>query len=194
MSQPTGAYAWLNQEPGPRMLLEALKLFGTKETPGPADNPVILAWADELGDKLGTAYAKWAANWYQDDSTPWCGLGMALVAQRANPEDRPERRPPDKYLAAASWASWGRPVGAKGAMLGDVLVFTRDGGGHVGLYVGEDATHYHVLGFNQSDSVNVTRIAKSRCTAARRPAYVNTPTNVRKVQMAASGPVSTNEA
>lgn len=36
-------YAWLGGEPGPRMLLEALKLFGTLEAPGNADNPTILS-------------------------------------------------------------------------------------------------------------------------------------------------------
>lgn len=42
-------YAWLSKEGGPKMLIEALKLFGTLEAPGAKDNPVILAWAAELG-------------------------------------------------------------------------------------------------------------------------------------------------
>jgi hypothetical protein len=41
-------------------------------------------------------------------------------------------------------------------------VFTRSGGGHVGLYVGEDATHYHVLGGNQANLVSIMRLAKGR--------------------------------
>jgi hypothetical protein len=49
----------------------------------------------------------------------------------------------------------------KTMMLG-VLTFKRKGGGHVGIYVGEDSKCYHVLGGNQS---NMTiRIEKSRCT------------------------------
>jgi uncharacterized protein (TIGR02594 family) len=194
MTRPTGAYAWLNAEPGPKMLLEALKLYGTEEKRGPGSNPVILAWADELGAELGTAYAKWAAAWYDDDAKPFCGLGMAVVAQRANPDDRPERRPPDKYLAAASWATWGRPVAREDAMLGDVLVFTREGGGHVALYCAEDDTTLHVLGFNQSDSVTVAPIAKDRCIAVRRPAYLTQPANVRRVALAPTGATSINEA
>ena len=75
-----------------------------------------------------------------------------------------------------------------------MLVFVRNGGGHVGLYVGEDATAYHVLGGNQSDGVTITRVAKERCIAARRLYAVAAPSNVRPVQIGASGPLSTNEA
>jgi hypothetical protein len=48
---------------------------------------------------------------------------------------------------------------APAAALGDVLAFVRNGGGHVGLYVDEDASAYHVLGGNQSDRVSITRVA-----------------------------------
>jgi uncharacterized protein (TIGR02594 family) len=193
MTKPTGRYAWLNAEPGPRMLLEALKLYGTLETPGTADNPVILAWADEIGTRKRTAYAAWAANWYADDSVPWCGLFMAVCAVRANVDNRFDRRPPNKYLSAAQWAHFGDPVGKDRAELGDVLVFVRPGGGHVALYVGEDAEAYHCLGGNQGDAVSITRIAKTRCTHVRRVPYLAKPANVRKVHMGASGPLSANE-
>jgi hypothetical protein len=80
-------------------------------------------------------------------------------------------------------------------MLGDVLTFKRNGGGHVGIYVGEDQTHYHVLGGNQNNSVNVARIAKSRLTQARRTAWkIAQPANVRKVHLEPKGVITTNEA
>jgi uncharacterized protein (TIGR02594 family) len=196
MTRPTGPYAWLNAEPGPRMLLEALKLFGTAEVQGPGNNPVILGWADEIGGKAGaTAYSKWAAKFYEDDSgIAWCGLMMAICAVRANVDNRPDRAPPDKFLAAASWATFGVPVAITDAQLGDVLVFWRDGGGHVGLYVGEDADSFHVLGGNQGDAVTIRRISKARCTSVRRPPYLNKPANVRPIRLAAAGTPSTNEA
>jgi uncharacterized protein (TIGR02594 family) len=194
MSRPSGYYAWLNDEPGPRMLLEALKLYGVLEAAGPGNNPTILAWADEVGDKAGTAYAKWAAGWYAADSTAWCGLFMAVVAVRANVESRPERMPPEKYLSALEWTRFGVGMNHKDAMLGDVLVFSRSGGGHVALYVGEDATAYHVLGGNQGDTVSLTRILKARCVAVRRPPYLNRPPNVRRVWLAPNGAISRNEA
>lgn len=186
--------AYLRNEQGPLMLTEALALYGTKEVVGSGNNPVILAWADEVAAKVKTAYAKWAGNWYDKDSIPWCGLFMAVVAVRSC-QDRPERFPPVQYLSAMEWANFGVAVGKKQAMLGDTLVFKRDGGGHVGLYVGEDTKYYHVLGGNQKDMVCVMALEKDRCVAVRRPPYNNTPGNVRKIILSSAGvPVSTNEA
>lgn len=170
-------YAWLSKEPGPKMLLEALALFGTVEGPGTKDNPTILAWAAEIG----------LAKTYSHDSIPWCGLFIGLVAHRAG------KQVVDSPLWALSWADFGKPASG-GAMLGDVLTFKRNGGGHVAMYVGEDSGAYHVLGGNQSDRVCITRIAKSRLYRARRPEYQVQPTNVRKVVLASNGKLSTNEA
>lgn len=170
-------YAWLANEPGPKMILEALKLFGTVEGAGARDNPTILAWAKEVG----------LADTYSRDSIPWCGLFMAVVAKRAGKEV--VKSP----LWALSWANFGEPPEG-GPMLGDVLTFKRDGGGHVALYVGEDASFYHVMGGNQSDKVCITRIARSRLHKARRPIYKVQPANVRKIALAASGKISSNEA
>lgn len=193
MTRPTGAYAWLNAEPGPRMLQEALALYGVLEAPGAADNPQILAWADEMA-QLGTGYAKWAGGWYADDGIPWCGLFMGVVAKRANVAGRADRAPPEKYLSAAEWSKFGVGVPIGQAMLGDVLVFVRSGGGHVALYVGEDAGAFHVLGGNQADKVCIIRIDKRRATACRRVPYLNPPPNLRKVRLATGGALSTNEA
>jgi uncharacterized protein (TIGR02594 family) len=176
MTLPT-QYAWLAKEPGPKMILEALKLFGTVEGAGAKDNPTILAWAKEVG----------LSDTYSHDSIPWCGLFMAVVAKRAG------KQAVDSPLWALSWANFGEPPEG-GPMLGDVLTFKRDGGGHVALYVGEDAGFYHVLGGNQSDKVCITRIARSRLHKARRPIYKVQPANVRKVELAASGKISSNEA
>ena len=63
-------------------------------------------------------------------------------------------------VRASAWGDWGREL--LGPRPGCVLVFTRKGGGHVGLYVGEDRTHFHVLGGNQGNAVNVMRLEKSR--------------------------------
>jgi uncharacterized protein (TIGR02594 family) len=169
------AYAWLADEPGPRMLAEALKLHGTLETPGWRDNPVIMAWAKETG-----------VRGYSADSVPWCGLFMAVVALRAGKE------PPPKPLWALNWARWGENGGQP--ELGDVLVFVRPGGGHVGLYVGEDGIAYHVLGGNQSNAVSIARINKDRLYACRAYFAVGKPANVRPVLLEASGRVSADEA
>lgn len=175
------AYAWLAKEPGPRILLEALKLYGTAEVPGPNDNPSILAWAKKTGlDRV-----------YKDDETAWCGLFMAYVALQAG------WGVPLNPLGARNWRAFGKA--AKTAMLGDVLVFWREKRtgfkGHVGLCVGEDSVAFHVLGGNQKDRVSIDRIEKSRLLEARRcPWRINQPGNVRVVRLAATGAISKNEA
>jgi hypothetical protein len=130
-------YEWLLAEPGPKMLVEFLKIYGTTETPGNRDNPIILEWAKEAGIKD-----------YKHDR----------------------------------------------AKLGDILVFKRTGGGHVGLYIGEDDECYHCLGGNQGDTVNIVRKAKNRIYAIRRPHYNNQPANVRKVILSPEGHIDSREA
>lgn len=177
-------YEWLYKELGPRLLVEALKDYGLKEVPGPSSNKTIMKWAKDL-----------KISWYTTDSTPWCGLAMGAWAEHA---DYPFNK--NKLLAALEWANWGNPVWSKSkgggdAMLGDVLVFKRTGGGHVGLYIGEDKDSFCVYGGNQNDSVGFTWIAKSRLHAVRRsPFKIGQPDNIRKIQLTRTGALSTNEA
>lgn len=168
-------YRWLNDEPGPRMLVEALKLYGVKEQAGPGSNPEIMAWAKELGFPS-----------YNSDEIPWCGLFMAYVAHKAG------KAPPVAPLWARNWAQFGK---ISSPQLGAVLVFSRGmTGGHVGLYVGEDSMGmYHVLGGNQGDSVSITRIGKERLLACRAK-YNNKPDNVRRIILSPTGVISENEA
>jgi uncharacterized protein (TIGR02594 family) len=184
-------YRWLEAEPGPRMIIEALKQYGTLEAPGEADNPKIVGWQAEL-EAAGLARAY--AGVYRHDAIPWCGLFMGVVAHRANMERCPERNPPRHYLSALEWAAFGMSVPKGAAALGDVLVFKRKGGGHVGLYVGHDASAFHVLGGNQQNRVSITRLSRNRLVAVRRPPYRAQPTNVRPIPLSASGSLSVNEA
>lgn len=172
-------YEWLWTEPGPTMLREMLAMYGTKEVPGEKNSPVIMGWAEETNTT------------YPGDATAWCGLATSVAAKRAGWPYFPGKN----ALWARNWALWEQNVPIERAMLGDVLVFSRGSGGHVGLYVGEDDTHYHVLGGNQSDTVNIVRIEKSRCIAVRSAKWkIAQPRNVRKVFLSASGaPVSNKE-
>ncbi|GJD87124.1 hypothetical protein BHAOGJBA_0624 [Methylobacterium hispanicum] len=113
---------------------------------------------------------------------------MATVVKRARSE--PVKAP----LWARNWAAFGTK--APKASLGDILVFERaGGGGHVGIYVGEDTSAYHVLGGNQGDAVSIVRVAKARCLAVRRcPWRLAQPSNVRPIKLAAGGALSVNEA
>lgn len=164
------------------MLVEGLKLVGTKELDGKANNPVILSWAKEVGGNVAKVYVA--------DSIPWCGLAHAVVAVRA--KEQPVKDP----LWALSWSNFGEH--SETPMLGDTLVFVRrtaDGkrAGHVGVYVGEDATTYHVLGGNQSNAYNFTRIVKSRLYTSRRPKSHDNLPNIRKVFLKPDGSISNNE-
>lgn len=162
----------------PKMVRHALDLVGTTEVPGKGSNPAILAWARALGlDKI-----------YRDDDIAWCGLFIAYIVHLTG------REPVSAPLWARNWAKWGVPVEQDDAKLGDILVFIRSGGGHVGLYIAEDKDTFYVLGGNQGNTVSITRIAKSRLLAVRRPAYQNQPESVKKYFVHAGGSVSTNEA
>lgn len=73
------------------------------------------------------------------------------------------------------------------------MTFTRPGGGHVGLYVGEDASHYHILGGNQSNSVRISRIEKKRLSDIRWPTSGEPPKGGRVTLTAAGVAATTNE-
>ena len=172
------AYAWLSTIQLPSLVREGLATLGTREVAGAEHNPIILGWAREVG--LHAVY--------RADETPWCGLWMAVVAQRAG---WPVVHGP---LWARNWAHFG--AASAEPSLGDVLAFTRPGGGgHVGLYIAEDTTSFHVLGGNQGDAVSIVRIARERMIAARRPIWrVAQPPSVKRYRVAAGGTLSINEA
>jgi len=176
-------YDWLLKiEPLPKTILEGLALLGTKEVIGKGSNKTILEWRDEL-NQAGVKISG-----YSDDDIPWCGLFAAIVCYRRRGIASEVVTDP---LWARNWAKYGES--ADKASLGDVLVFVRNGGGHVGFYIGEDSAAYHVLGGNQSNAVTITRVAKDRCIAKRRPKYLAKPACVKPYYLAASGTVSTNE-
>lgn len=160
----------------PKMIKIGLDNLGIKEVVGNGSNKTIMSWAHELG----------MLNTYSNDEIPWCGLFVAMVVKRSG------RDPVVNPLWARNWQTFGQK--ASTAMLGDVLVFKRQSGGHVGFYIAEDRNCYHVLGGNQSNAVTISRIEKSRCIAIRRPVYQNQPASVKQYILSATGSVSHNEA
>jgi uncharacterized protein (TIGR02594 family) len=88
-------------------------------------------------------------------SVPWSGLFFAAcLAEDGIPA-------PPIAVRAKAWASWGANLAAQRLAPGAVLVFDRAGGGHVGFYVGEDLSSYHVLGGNQGDRVSIMRLERA---------------------------------
>lgn len=166
-------------DPAPLVWLEeARRLQGLRETPGGGNNPAILNWAGRLGIP------------YRSDDIPWCGLFVAHCIGSTLPEEVLPRSP----LTARAWAFCGESCEPG---LGSILVFWRGSKtgvlGHVGFYIGEDETAYHVLGGNQSDSVNVARVAKNRLLDARWP-RTGSFLNRQVIALAATGELSTQEA
>lgn len=177
-------YEWLNKIGTlPKMVEFGLSLLGTQEVIGKGSNKTILSWRDTLNQNGVIVEG------YSDDSIPWCGLFIAyLTFMRRRLSNEVVSNP----LWARNWVNYGEK--SPEASLGDILVFVRNGGGHVGIYIGEDSTTYHVLGGNQSDNVTITRIAKNRCIAVRRPKYNTKPDSVKPYKLKSGGTISTNEA
>ncbi|MGY2133665.1 hypothetical protein ACW9KT_15655 [Hymenobacter sp. HD11105] len=163
-------YQWLVAEPAPRLLLEVLKLVGTKEIVGGQNSPAIMSWLKEL-----------RFDWIKNDETPWCGTALAIAAVRAGVAERHPEMP-----RAFWWLTWGVPVVVP--MLGDVLVFDFS---HVGIYVGEDATHYHTAGGNQNNRHGIDRFPKASLKGARRtPWKIAQPATVRRILLSPEGVLS----
>jgi uncharacterized protein (TIGR02594 family) len=200
MNTPT-KYAWLSRIGLlPRTISEGLKLLGTAEVVGKGSNRTIIGWRDELNG--ATTNGKPIITGFTDDDIPWCGLYVAIVVFRRMRDILEVIKAP---LWARNWAAYGVSVAFRrngklvnvngmAPSLGDVLVFERGKGGHVGFYVAEDATHFHVLGGNQSNRVSIARLEKTRCLNVRRPPYKTQARSVKPYIVAASGAVSTNEA
>lgn len=155
----------------------AKSLVGTKELAGTANNPMIISWAKTVGGYISQVYT--------NDAIPWCGLfvGYCFVKNGIAISQ--------KSLSSLAWLDWGVKLATPSP--GAVMVFIRNGGGHVGFYVSEDNDTYHILGGNQSDSVSLTRIAKSRLKGIRWPKGIEIPTEG-PVKAVFNGKISTNEA
>ena len=158
----------------PHWLGIARKYVGTREIVGPQHNTTIMGWLKRL------------KSWIKDDETPWCGTFVAAVMQEAGLPY------PNEYPRAKAWADYGARIRTHLIAPGAILVFARQGGGHVGFYVGEDTDCYHVLGGNQGNAVSTVRIAKARCIATRWPK--GQPVNGKPVWLKANGQRSENEA
>jgi uncharacterized protein (TIGR02594 family) len=95
----------------------------------------------------------------------WCGGFVGYVIAAALPTEPLPASP----LWARNWLKLGSKVDAGKPALGDVAVFSRGSGGHVGFVVGHDATALHVLGGNQSNQVSIARVTKNRLLGLRWP-------------------------
>lgn len=157
-----------------KWLIEARRHIGVKEVPGKANSPTIQKWL--LGLKA----------WWADDATPWCGVFAGHCIKSAG------LPLPKHWYRAKDWLNWGVPLTKPTE--GCIVVFERQGGGHVGFVVGKDsAGNLMVLGGNQGDAVNIRPFAMSRVSGYRWPDSL--PPRIGSLPLLASnGELSNNEA
>lgn len=154
-------------------ITEARKLIGVSEVKGAKHSPEILQmWRDIKRGGI------------KNDETPWCAAFVGAMLERAGIKS-------SRFESAKSYLSWGTKL--EHPVTGCIVVFTRDGGGHVGFVVGQDkAGDLQVLGGNQGDAVNVRSFSRARVTGYRWPAGVPAPTD--PLPVLASAAASTREA
>ena len=134
----------------PIWLTEARKHVGLQEIKGGQQAPEIVQFWKDI--KRGGI---------KDDETPWCAAFVGAMLERVGIRS-------SRFESARSYLQWGQTLTRP--LLGCIVVFTRDGGGHVGFAVGRDAAgRLLVLGGNQGDAVNVRTFPVERVTGYRWP-------------------------
>lgn len=125
--------------------------IGQKEIKGKGNNPRIIKYHASTTLKAKT------------DETPWCSSFVNWVIIQANMQGT-------NSAAAASWLTWGEKTSAKSGAITIIRNASAanssltSSGNHVGFLVRETATHYMLLGSNQSDRVKVSLYPKSSWT------------------------------
>lgn len=132
----------------PLWLQAGMALIGVKETIGVKDNSLIIDWAKDEGGSI--------AKTYTHDSIPWCALFANHLLTKSGLKGT-------ESLWALDFAGQWPSVKLIGPAVGAFAPMLRDGGGHIGVVVGQDQRgNVMLLGGNQSDAVNIKPFAKSR--------------------------------
>jgi len=123
----------LNPKPRIPWMNTAYSLIGTQAKRTDMSNRKIMEWA-----KIAQL-----DNEYTNDRIAWCGLFVSFcMADNGLPIV-------ESPLWAKSWNTYGKKLSTP--EFGAILIFTRNGGGHVSFYVGEGPPGYFkILGGNQA--------------------------------------------
>ena len=167
----------MSQSPELMWIAEARSWIGTREVAGPKSNSRITGLWLKLAPWLGS----------DDSKTAWCGglvrhcLDFARLAY------------PKEWYRAKSYLEL--PVKLSRPAYGCIVVFGRDGGGHVGFVVGKDQHgNLMVLGGNQGDAVNIKPFPTSRVLGYIWPSLYPSASRFDLPLLTSDGKVSTNEA
>lgn len=138
-----------------KVLKKAWGEIGTKEIPGTGNNPDIVKYH---------RYASKNNDEDKPDSVPWCASFVCYILEAVGMQSTNSRM-------ARSYERWGKSS-KKSPLPGDIVVFWRGSKtattGHVGFWIDETESYIYVLGGNQNDEVNVSRISKSKLLDIRR--------------------------
>lgn len=166
-----------------------------KEIPGTRHNPTIIGWLQEMSN-----YSLASKSWWKDDETAWCGLAVGIAMGRTN------RFVVRDWFRARAWADSNSMTQLTRPAYGAIVVFSRTGGGHVGIIGGKDqAGNLMVWGGNQGNNLNCKPFSKSRVLGYYWPSLWDSHTRkpIKKVPAAhrydlplvkSDGRLSTNEA
>lgn len=157
--------------------IEIAKTYlGVKEVKGPQHNPKIV----DMWKKIKRGGIK-------DDETPWCAAFVGACLEIAGIVST-------RFESAKSYLKWGVELSAP--KMGCIVVFDRDGGGHVGFVVGVDKEgNLQVLGGNQQDMVKVSSFGRSRVAKGGYRWPEGVPISEDPLPVYANGaPVSTKES
>lgn len=139
-----------NKVKEPSWLIKGREFIGLTEVKGSKHAPDIVQFWKDI--KRGGI---------KDDETPWCAAYVGAVLERCNIRST-------RFEGASSYLKWGEQLTQP--VLGCVVVFTRQGGNHVGFVVGVSETgNLLVLGGNQSDAVNIKEFSRERVSGYRYP-------------------------
>lgn len=137
----------------PAWLAEARRYIGQREIKGINHNPLILGWWRAI--KRGGI---------KTDEVPWCAAFVGAMLEAVGIVS-------SRFESAKSYLSWGMPL--NDPAVGCVVVFNRDGGGHVGFVVGQTRQGLLlVLGGNQGDAVSIAAFTRDRVAGYRWPMAV----------------------
>lgn len=137
----------------PSWLVAARKMIGQREIKGVNHNPLIVSWWKAI--KRGGI---------KTDEVPWCAAFVGAMLESVGLMS-------SRFESAKSYLTWGTKLSAP--EVGCIVVFQRDGGGHVGFVVGKDANgNLLVLGGNQGDAVNIKAFTRDRVVGYRWPTAV----------------------
>lgn len=134
----------------PLWIAAAEQYLGLREIPGAPTHPVIAGWLRKL------------RAWWSDDETPWCGTFCAAIFQGCGIPI------PGAWYRARAWLDWGQRL--DGPAAGCVVVFDRQGGGHVAIVVGMDSFgRLMCIGGNQGNAVSLAAFLRTRALGFRWP-------------------------